>query len=103
MSDYDKRTTKSKQSLTRRASRLAPSVANERNEFKWERGTLKTTEAVFMDKYNCNWLAKNQNDCKKTEKDQEDGKAKRAEAAGKRKEDTKEKAAARDQRALTIK
>eukprot|EP00170_Pyropia_yezoensis_P003392 contig_14201_g3399 len=103
VSDSDKRTKEVKHSLTLLASRLAPAVASERNELKWERGTLRTTQAVFMDKDNRKWLAKHQNDREKKEKDKEDGKIKRAEATAKREEVANEKAAAREERTRKMK
>jgi len=37
------------ESLARLAVRLAPAVEKERNDLKWERGTMRTTQNVFMD------------------------------------------------------
>ena len=49
-SDSVGRKLKSEQSLSHLAVRLAPSVAAGRHNLQRERGTLRTTQAVFMDK-----------------------------------------------------
>jgi len=48
---------KSEQTLSHLAARLAPSVASRRHNLQWERGTLRTTQAVCMDKDNRRWFA----------------------------------------------
>ena len=73
-SDSVGRKRKSEQSLSHLTARLAPSVAAGRHNLQWERGTLRTTQAVFMDKDNRRWLA---------EKESAKTKAKAAKAAKK--------------------
>jgi len=50
--DSTKRKKKSTYSLTLLVTRMAPAVAQERCSLKSERGTIKTTQAVFMDDEN---------------------------------------------------
>ena len=56
-SDSMARVRKPAESLARLAVRLAQAVAKERNDLKWERGTMRTTQSVFMDACNRQWLA----------------------------------------------
>jgi len=52
VSDSDARGKNPNESLSRLAARLARVVSKERHNLSWERGTLKTTQAVFMNEEN---------------------------------------------------
>lgn len=69
LGDSSKRTRKRKHFLIRLTTRMAPTVAEERHNLQWERGTLKTTQAVFLDAGNHKWLEKQQADRVAAEKE----------------------------------
>ncbi|KAK1863831.1 hypothetical protein I4F81_006385 [Pyropia yezoensis] len=100
MSDSSKRTRKRKHTLARLTTRMAPTVAKQRHSLQWERGTLRTTQAVFLDEDNRKWLAKQQAEREAAEKKKQDGKRQRAHATANRKEEAVKKAAERQQRLL---
>ena len=91
-SDSMARVRKPAESLARLAVRLAPAVAKERNDLKWERGTMRTTQSVFMDACNRQWLAEAELAKEEEEQDKAEKKAARDAARQKKKEADAEKA-----------
>jgi len=78
--DSSTRRRKSTVSLGRLAARLSPSVARERHELVWQRGTLETTQAVFMDEQNRNALKDHEEQKRKAEEAKEQRRVAREEA-----------------------
>lgn len=103
LSDSDKRKRKRKQTLTLLAARLAPAVASGIHDLTWERGTMKTTQAVFMDEDNRKWLAKKQDDRAAAEAAKEEAKRQRSAAAAQRKEQAAKAALERLERMRVVK
>jgi len=91
-SDSMARVRKPEESLARLAVRLAPAMAKERNDLKWERGTMRTTQSVFMDACNMQWLAEAELAKEEEEQDKAEKKAARDAARQKKKEVDAEKA-----------
>jgi len=91
-SDSMARVRKREESLARLAVRLAPAMAKERNDLKWERETMRTTQSVFMDACNMQWLAEAELAKEEEEQDKAEKKAARDAARQKKKEADAEKA-----------
>jgi len=98
VSDSSTRRRKRTVSLGRLAARLAPSVSCERHELVWQRGTLKTTQAVFMDEQNRNALKDHEEQKRKAEDANEQRRVAREEAKVTRAAEEERKAKARADR-----
>jgi len=98
VSDSDARGKKPNESLSRLASRLAPVVSEERHNLSWERGTLKTTQAVFMDEDNRKFMEAQEDEKKDAAEEMERKRAAKAEAKVQKAANQAQKTEARKER-----
>ena len=98
VSDSDARGKKPNESLSRLAARLAPVVSKERHNLSWERGTLKTTQAVFMDEDNRKFMEAQEDEKKDAAEEKERKRAAKAEAKVQKAANQARKAEARKER-----
>jgi len=80
------------------AARLAPSVSRERHQLVWQRGTLKPTQALFMDEQNRSALKDHEDQKRKAEEIKEQRRVAREQAKVTRAAEEERKAKARADR-----